>query len=45
VSNLQEQEEFKKRKYLSALASFQEELEQIGVVRPCSSLLRCCSIP
>ncbi|EDL02385.1 mCG14146 [Mus musculus] len=31
VSNLQEQEEFKKRKYLSALASFQEELEQIGV--------------
>ncbi|CAO2580667.1 Coiled-coil domain-containing protein 180 [Lemmus lemmus] len=28
---LQGQEEFKKRKYLSALASFQEEIEQIGV--------------
>ncbi|XP_028626104.1 coiled-coil domain-containing protein 180 [Grammomys surdaster] len=31
VSDLQAQEEYKKRKYLSALASFQEELEQIGV--------------
>nr|XP_048276472.1 coiled-coil domain-containing protein 180 isoform X1 [Myodes glareolus] len=28
---LQGQEEFKKKKYLSALASFQEEIEQIGV--------------
>ncbi|XP_057647171.1 coiled-coil domain-containing protein 180 [Chionomys nivalis] len=28
---LQAQEEFKKRKYLSALTSFQEEIEQIGV--------------
>ncbi|XP_051017528.1 coiled-coil domain-containing protein 180 [Acomys russatus] len=28
---LQKQEEFKKKKYLSVLASFQEELEQIGV--------------
>ncbi|XP_041523268.1 coiled-coil domain-containing protein 180 [Microtus oregoni] len=28
---LQGQEEFKKRKYLSALTSFQEEIEQIGV--------------
>lgn len=39
---LQAQEEFKKRKYLSALKSFQEEIEQIGVVRPCSRLL--CSV-
>ncbi|NP_001414613.1 coiled-coil domain-containing protein 180 isoform X1 [Rattus norvegicus] len=31
VSNLQEYEDHKKRKYLRALASFQEELEQIGV--------------
>lgn len=31
VSDLQALEEYKKRKYLSALASFQEELEQIGV--------------
>lgn len=45
MSDLQEQEDFKKRKYLSALASFQEELEQIGVVRTCSPLLRSCSIP
>lgn len=45
VSNLQEYEDHKKRKYLRALASFQEELEQIGVVRPCSCLLCCCSIP
>lgn len=31
VSDLQAQEDYKKRNYLSALASFQEELEQIGV--------------
>lgn len=42
---LQAQEEYKKKKHLSAVASFQQEIEQIGVVRPCSSPLCSCGMP
>lgn len=42
---LQAQEEYKKKKHLSAVASFQQEIEQIGVVRPCSSSLCSCGMP